>query len=248
MLISLVRWNKDELNYFIDKIKSIFINVIIPLNYINAINYFVLIQNKLYKTNSPKFLELIDCVLEGFISGKFKAPFYQRINDDLQSIYHYSYVNNTSYTNKKLVKKALSSIENDFDDPKMKRYFFQKFLLPVYQIANDEIKQLFVQYFDKLRISDWTKICKEHLYGEIFRELDFLQKGCEPKQEFIDFMTNWVRNVLNKDALSDLDLLKNGGVDYLIELIEFLVTEKNQSKLNELQTLLKDKIENINNS
>lgn len=75
-----------------------------------------------------------------------------------------------------------------------------------------------------------------------------MQKGCEPKQEFIDFMTNWVRNVLNKDALSDLDLLKNGGVDYLIELIEFLVTEKNQSKLNELQTLLKDKIENINNS
>lgn len=248
MLISLVRWNKDELNYFIDKIKSIFRNVIIPLNYINAINYFVLIQYELYKTNSPKFLELIDCVLEGFISGKFKAPFYQRINDDLQSIYRYSYVNNTSYTNKKLVKKALSSIENDFDDPKMKRYFFQKFLLPVYQIANDEIKQLFVQYFDKLRISDWTKIRKEHLYGEIFRELDFLQKGCEPKQEFIDFMTNWVRNVLNKDALSDLDLLKNGGVDYLIELIEFLVTEKNQSKLNELQTLLKDKIENIKNN
>lgn len=248
MLISLVRWNKDELNYFIDKIKSIFTNVNIPLNYINAINYFVLIQYELYKTNSPKFLELIDCVLEGFISGKFKVPFYQRINDDLQSIYRYSYVNNTSYTNKKLVKKALSSIENDFDDPKMKRYFFQKFLLPVYQIANEEIKKLFLPHFDKLRISDWTKISKEYLYGEIFQELDFLQKGCEPKQEFIDFMTKWVHNVLNKDALSDLNLLKNGGVDGLLEFVEFLVTKKNQSKLNELQILLKDKIENIKNS
>ena len=248
MLISLVRWNKDELNYFIDKIKSIFTNVIIPLDYINAINYFVLIQYELYKTNNPKFLELIDCVLEGFISGKFKVPFYQRINDDLQSIYHYSYINNTSYTNKKLVKKALSSIENDFDDPKMKRYFFQKFLLPVYQIANEEIKKLFLPHFDKLRISDWTKISKEYLYEEIFQELDFLQKGCEPKQEFINFMTKWVHNVLNKDALSDLDLLKKGGVDGLLEFIEFLVTKKNQSKLNELQILLKDKIENIKNS
>ena len=248
MIIGLVSWSEDDLSYFIGLIKSIFIKANIPINYINAVNYFVLIQYKLYKTNSPKFLELIDCVLEGFISGKFKAPFYQRINNDLQSIYLYSYVIGTPYTNVRLVRKALASIDAFDEDIEVQRYFFQKFLLPVYQIANDEIKQLFVQYFDKLRISDWTKIRKEHLYGEIFRELDFLQKGCEPKQEFIDFMTNWVRNVLNKDALSDLDLLKNGGVDYLIELIEFLVTEKNQSKLNELQILLKDKIENIKNS
>ena len=61
-------------------------------------------------------------------------------------------------------------------------------------------------------------------------------------------MTKWVHNVLNKDALSDLNLLKNGGVDGLLEFVEFLVTKKNQSKLNELQILLKDKIENIKNS
>ena len=248
MIIGLVSWSEDDLSYFIGLIKSIFIKVNIPIKYINAVNYFVLIQYKLYKTNSPKFLELIDCVLEGFVSGKFKAPFYQRINNDLQSIYRYSYVIDTPYTNVRLVRKALASIDAFDEDIEVQRYFFQKFLLPVYQIANDEIKQFFVQYFDKLRISDWTQISKERLYGEIFRELDFLQIGCEPKQEFIDFMTNWIRNVLNKDALSDLDLLKKGGVDGLLEFIEFLVTKKNQSKLNELQTLLKDKIENIKNS
>ena len=248
MIIGLISWSEDDLSYFIGLIKSIFIKINIPIKYINAVNYFVLIQYKLYKTNSPKFLELIDCVLEGFVSGKFKAPFYQSINNDLQSIYRYSYVIDTPYTNVRLVRKALASIDAFDEDIEVQRYFFQKFLLPVYQIANDEIKQFFVQYFNKLRISDWTQISKERLYEEIFRELDFLQIACEPKQEFIDFMTNWIRNVLNKDALSDLDLLKKGGIDGLLEFIEFLVTKKNQSKLNELQILLKDKIENIKNS
>ena len=125
----------------------------------------------------------------------------------------------------------------------MQRCFLERIFLPIYQISNAEIKELFTPYFDKVRIPDWNQISKDQLYEEILRELDFLQYGFEVKKEFIDFMTHWIKNDLNKDVFSSLGLLKAGEVEKLIDSIDFLITSRNISQLEELRELLKEKIQ-----
>ena len=246
MIIGLVKWVDTELDKFLSSIKSIFLKISVPIDYISSVNYFILIQYKLYKTTNPKILELVDVILEGFISGEFRKPFYQRINNDLSSVYRYAYVTSMQYTNVKLVEKALFSLNNDFEkNLEMQRYFLEKIFLPIYQISNAGIKELFTPYFDKIRISDWNQISKGQLYEEILRELDFLQYGFEVKQEFIDFMTHWIKNDLNKDIFSSLALLKVGGAEELLNFIDFLITSRNISQLEELRGLLKEKIQSI---
>lgn len=246
MIIGLVNWESTELDEFLSSIKSIFLKRSIPIDYISSVNYFILIQYKLYKTTNPKILELVDVILEGFISCEFRKPFYQRINNDLSSVYRYADVTSMLYKNKKLVKKALFSLDNDFEkNLEMQRYFLERIFLPIYQISNAEIKELFTPYFDKVRISNWNQISKDQLYEEILRELDFLQYGFEVKQEFIDFMTHWIKNDLNKDVFFSLALLKVGGAEELLNFIDFLITSRNISQLKKLRGLLKEKIQSI---
>ncbi|WP_295863816.1 SIR2 family protein [uncultured Neisseria sp.] len=246
IIIGLVKWESTELDKYLSSIKSIFLKRSVPIDYIRSVNYFILIQYKLYKTTNPRILELVDVILEGFISGKFRKHFYQRINNDLSSVYRYADVTSILYENKKLVKKALFSLDNDFEkNLEMQRYFLERIFLPIYQISNAEIKELFTPYFDKVRISNWNQISKDQLYEEILRELDFLQYGFEVKQEFIDFMTHWIKNDLNKDVFSSLALLKVGGAEELINFIDFLITSRNISQLEKLRGLLKEKIQSI---
>lgn len=246
IIIGLVKWESTELDKYLSSIKSIFLKRSVPIDYIRSVNYFILIQYKLYKTTNPRILELVDVILEGFISGEFRKHFYQRINNDLSSVYRYADVTSILYENKKLVKNALLSLDNDFEENlEMQRYFLEKIFLPIYQISNTEIKNLFTPYFDKVRISDWNQVSKDQLYEEILRELDFLQYGFEVKQEFIDFMTHWIKNDLNKDVFFSSALLKVGGAEELLAFIDFLINSRNISQLEALRGLLKEKIQSI---
>lgn len=242
MVLAIVKWEKTDLDYFINEIKDAFIKSDIPHNYIESVNNFILIQYKLYKTENERFLEFIDAVLNGFISGKFKVPFYQEINRKLSNVYRYSDVTNIRYENEDLVQRAISSLEYDFkENDRMQRYFIQKFLLPIYAISTEEIQNCFIKYFNKMRISDWKNVDSEHLYEEIFRELDFLQYDFEVKVEFITFLTEWVNN-FNEKIFSDLAFLKEGGIDHLIDFIDFLIKQKNLHDFQSVYDLILEKM------
>ena len=58
-------------------------------------------------------------------------------------------------------------------------------------------------------------------------------------------MTHWIKNDLNKDVFSSLALLKVGGAEELLNFIDFLITSRNISQLEELRGLLKEKIQSI---
>lgn len=149
------------------------------------------------------------------------------------------------------MKKALCSLDcHSQENNEIKRYFLQKFFLPIYQISDEKIKGLSTPYFKKLRILKWEEIKEKNLYDEIFRELDFLQYGCEPSQEFIKFMTKWVKNTLNRAVFSSYELLKYGGAEKILKIISSLVNKKGLSQLEELeelQKLLQEKIQSIIN-
>ena len=156
---------------------------------------------------------------------------------------------NMSYSNKDLVEKAIFSLEKDFKhDKRTQRVFLQEFLLPVYQISNDEIRSVFISYFDKLRIDNWKSIRnQEELYEEIFRELDFLQYGCEIKDKFIIFLKNWINNELSKEVYSSLEFLKVGGIERMLEFINFLVKEKKLEQFSEIYSMLQNKKQSFTN-
>ncbi len=244
IIIGLIKWEESELNNFIELIKSIYLSSFINYDFIHATINHIYIQWELYKTNNPNFLSFIDVVLLGFISDKFRAPYYRNINDVFMPIYQYSQVIGTPYSNKELVEKALSSLDYySQNSNETKRYFLQKFFLPIYQISDEKIKGLFTPYFKELRISKWEEVKEENLYDEIFRELDFLKYGCKPRKKFINFMINWVKNTLNRAVF--FSLIKDGGAERILEIISFLVNKKGLSKLEELQKLLQEKIQSI---
>ncbi|GAB1666854.1 hypothetical protein Mh1961_00720 [Mannheimia haemolytica] len=245
LILSLVKWESESLDLLLQKIKGIFIKIDIPLDFIRALNYFVLAQYKLYKDiTSEKNLMLIDAVLEGFILGKFRKPFYQRVNDDLIHVYQLPFISNIEYSNKKLIEKALFHLDKDFEDENVKRYFLQKFLLPVYDISNRDTKQVFISYFDKLRLLTWSNEIPD-LYGEIFRELDFLQYGCEVRGDFISFLDNWIENKFNKELMHDFNFIKSGGEELMLQYFDFLIHEKDLEAFEHLKETLEQKIAQI---
>ncbi|OOF37345.1 SIR2 family protein [Rodentibacter heidelbergensis] len=249
LILGLIKWNSEELNEFIKRIKNVLLISDIPYDCIKSINYFTIIQYKLYKTNNEVFLELIDTVLEGFVSGKFRIPRYQGIGRNLSYVYHYSIAMNIPYSNKDLVEKAIFSLEKNFQhDKKIQRFFLQEFLLPVYQISNDELKIIFISCFDKLRVDYWEDISnKEELYEEIFSELIFLQYGCKIKDKFLRFLKDWINNKLNKDIYSSLEFLKVGGIERMLEFIRFLLEEKKLKKFSEIYSILQSKKQSFTN-
>ena len=243
MVIGLIKWEESELNKFIDSIKAMFLNHFINYDCIDATNNFIYFQLKLYRTNNSHFVSFIDVVLGGVISGKFLAPYYQNINSRLSKIYEYSQITGTPYSNEDLMKKALCSLDCHYqDNNETKRYFLQKFFLPIYQISDEKIKGLFTPYFKELRISKWEEVKEENLYDEIFCELDFLKYGCKPRKKFINFMINWVKNTLNRAVF--FSLIK---AEKILAFINFLVKEKGLSQLKKLQKLLQEEIQSIIN-
>lgn len=256
MVMGLIKWEEEsKLNKFIDSIKAIFLKHFISYEFMHATINLIYFQLKLYRANNSKFLSFIDVVLEEFISGKFQAtyyqninPYYQNINSESSLIYQYSQITGTPYSNLELVKKALLFLKYYYqENNEIKRYFLQKIFLPIYQVSDEKIKGLFTPYFKELRISKWGEVKEKNLYNEIFRELDFLRYGCEPSQEFIKFMTKWVKNTLNRAVFSSYELLKYGGAEKILAFINSLVKEKGLSKLEKLQKLLQEKIQSIIN-
>lgn len=244
LILSLVKWEREVLDLLLQKIKEIFVKVDIPLDFIRALNYFVLTQYKLYKDMASENLVLIDAILEGFILGKFRKPFYQRVNDDLTHVYQLPSISNIEYSNKNLIEKALFHLDKDFEDEKVKRYFLQKFLLPVYDISNRDTKQVFISYFDKLRLLTWSNEIPD-LYNEIFRELDFLQYGCEVRGDFISFLDNWIENKFNKELMHDFNFIKSGGEELMLQYFDFLIHEKDLEAFEHLKETLEQKIAQI---
>ncbi|MFQ1048958.1 SIR2 family protein [Avibacterium paragallinarum] len=244
LILGLVNWDKEELNKFIYEIKNSLLKANIPYKTISSINHFILLQYKLYKTNNGNFLKLIDAVLEGFVLGKFKSPLYEKINHDLSYLYNYSVIMNIAYSTIDLVEKVIFLLRQNFkNDKRAQRFYIQNILLPVYQISNDKIKSIFIDYFNELRINHWQKINdKEELYEEIFRELDFLQNGCEIKENFLTFLNKWINEDLNKEVYSSIKFLKAGGIEFMLGLIKFLVNEKKLNQFSEIYDRLRDKI------
>lgn len=242
LALGLFNWNNEELEKFISRIKSILLQSDIPRDCIKAINYFTVMQYKLYKTKSSKFLELIDVVLEGFVSGKFRAPIYQGIYSNLSYVYFYSEVNKIPYSNKKLVDKAIYALKNDFEgDEQIQRFFLQEFLLPIYPISNNEVKSSFTEYFDSLRVNNWNEVDKELLYKEIFRELNFLQYGCEVRENFFTFFIDWLKNNFDENVYSSPEFLKEGGVEHMLRMIEYLNNQRHLEQFREVFDLLQNK-------
>lgn len=242
LALGLFNWSNEELEKFINRIKSVLLQSDIPRDCIKAINYFTVMQYKLYKTKSDKFLELIDVVLEGFISGKFRAPIYQRVNSDLSEVYQYFEVNNMNYSNIKLVDKAIFFLEKDFEgNEQVQRFFLQEFLLPIYPVSNDEVKSSFIKYFDKLRVNNWNEVDNGLLYKEIFRELNLLQYGCGVRENFVTFFIDWIKNKLDENIYSSLEFLKEGGIEHMFRIIEDLNNQKHLKQFREVFDILQRK-------
>ena len=244
MVIGLIKWKEPELSYFRNQIIKI-----IPLNHFPNSNYnlirttikFIYIQLKLYRINSPEFINVILGIIS---SNPLMLYHYDDIHKVLLLACKYSQATNSLLNfDVELLQKSLIFLNKDY---KYNKKFLQKIFLPIYQISNEEIKELFTPYFKELRISKWEEVKEENLYDEIFRELDFLQYGCEPSQEFIKFMTNWVEK-LDSTVFSSYKLQERSGAERILEFINFLVKEKGLSQLKKLQKLLQEKIQSIIN-
>ncbi|MFZ7330600.1 hypothetical protein, partial [Avibacterium avium] len=71
---------------------------------------------------------------------------------------------------------------------------------------------------------------------------DFLQNGCEIKENFLTFLNKWINEDLNKEVYSSIKFLKAGGIEFMLVLIEFLVNEKKLIQFSEIYYRLRDKI------
>ncbi|MFQ1014966.1 hypothetical protein [Avibacterium paragallinarum] len=71
--------------------------------------------------------------------------------------------------------------------------------------------------------------------------MNFLQYGCEIKENFLTFLNGWINEELNKEVYSSVEFLKAGGIEFMLGLIEFLVNEKKLNQFSEIYDRLRNK-------
>lgn len=247
LVISLVKWNDDELKEIIDKVNLAFIGGNYPYDFIKSIDRFVLINYKLYKTQNNSFFEFIDTILSKLIQGKLRELVVGNVKDELSHIYGYGYASSEKYANLEMVEKAIKYLQVNFlNDNKNQRYFAKLFLANLINISTDEIKKQISDFIKEIKIQDWNNVDFKQ-YGEIFTELDFLQYGIELDESFISFLDEWIKQ-LNGSIITDINLLKQGGIDQMLNYFEFLIKYKNFTQFESLMKKLKDKSKEIYNS
>lgn len=202
---------------------------------------------KLYKTQNNSFFEFIDTILSKLIQGKLRELVVGNVKDELSHIYDYGYVSSEKYTNLEKIEKAIKYLQVNFlNDKENQRDLAKLFLVNLINISTDEIKEQISDFIKEIKIQDWNNVDFKQ-YDEIFTELDFLQYGIELDESFILFLGKWIEQ-LDDSIITDLELLKQGGIDQMLHYFEFLIKYKNLTQFEPLMKKLKDKSKEIYNS
>ena len=180
-----------------------------------------------------------------FIQGELNRVVHDKINNEFRHIYQVSQLASVKYENLDLVGKVIDYIGYlGKNNTETKRYLFRLFLLQVMSISNEQTKQAINNFLNDLRIKEWS-IKLNNNYREIFSELDFLQYGANLSEDFTSFLESWIENYLNIETISDLELLKQGGIELMAEYFEYLHSQQNISAFAQLKNKLDDKIREI---
>lgn len=247
LIISLVKWDDSELREIIAKINDAFVGDNYPYDFVKSIDKFVLINYKLYKTQSNEFFNFIDTVLLKFTQGKLWSLIRGNVKDEITHIYDYGYISSEKYSNVEIVEKSIKYIKLHFDyNENHQRELAQLFLANLINISTDEIKEKITNFIQEIRVQNWDEI-ESNNYGEIFIELDFLQYDLSMNDEFISFLSNWIKN-LNKDTTIDINLLKKGGIEQIQRYFEFLIKHKGLTQFESLLQELKNKNQELYNT
>lgn len=246
LIISLVKWEDSELKEIIEKVSQAFMMDNHPYDLIKSIDRFVLINYKLYKTQSNEFFNFIDTVLLKFTQGKLWSLIRGNVKDEITHIYEYGYISSEKYSNVKIVEKSIKYIKLHFDYNEKQRELAQLFLANLINISTDEIKEKITNFIQEIRVKNWDKI-ESNNCSEIFIELDYLQYGLSINDEFISFLSNWIKD-LNKDTTIDINLLKKGGIEQIQRYFEFLIKHKGLTQFESLLQELKNKNQELYNT
>lgn len=244
-ILSLVKWKESDLEQIINKILQAFNINNYPYNLIKAIDKFVLINHSLHNTKTNLYIKFIDSMFIKFIQGELNRVVHDKINNEFRHIYQVSQLASVKYENLDLVGKVIDYIGYlGKNNTETKRYLFRLFLLQVMSISNEQTKQAINNFLNDLRIKEWS-IKLNNNYREIFSELDFLQYGANLSEDFTSFLESWIENYLNIETISDLELLKQGGIELMAEYFEYLHSQQNISAFAQLKNKLDDKIREI---
>lgn len=247
LIISLVKWDDSELREIIAKINDAFVGDNYPYDFVKSIDKFVLINYKLYKTQSNEFFNFIDTVLLKFTQEKLWGLIRGNVKNEITHIYDYGYISSEKYSNVEIVEKSIKYIKLHFDYNKNhQRELAQLFLANLINISTDEIKEKITNFIQEIRVQDWDEI-ESNNYCEIFIELDFLQYDLSMNDEFISFLSNWIKN-LNKDTTIDINLFKKGGIEQIQRYFEFLIKHKGLTQFESLLQELKNKNQELYNT
>lgn len=246
LIISLVKWDDSELREIIAKINDAFAGDNYPYDFVKSIDKFVLINYKLYKTQSNEFFNFIDTVLLKFTQGKLWSLIRGNVKDEITHIYDYGYISSKKYSNMEIVEKSIKYIKLHFDYNETQRELAQLFLANLINISTNEIKDKITNFIQEIRVKNWDEI-ESNNDDEIFIELDFLQYGLPINDEFISFLSNWIKN-LNKDTTIDINLLKKGGIEQIQRYFEFLIKHKEFAQFESLLQELKNKNQELYNT
>lgn len=246
LIISLVKWEDSELKEIIEKVSQAFMMDNHPYDFIKSIDRFVLINYKLYKTQSNEFFKFIDTVLLKFTQEKLWGLIRGNVKDEISHIYNYGYISSEKYSNVEIVEKSIKYIKLHFDYNKNQRKLAQLSLANLINISTNKIKDKITNFIQEIRVKNWDEI-ESNNYDEIFIELDFLQYGLPINDEFISFLSNWIKN-LNKDTTIDINLLKKGGIEQIQRYFEFLIKHKELTQFESLLQELKNKNQELYNT
>ncbi len=233
-LLSLSNLTKEEVNDVLEIIKRIVSQGNNTIGIFQSINLFLGVQYNLYKLEIEEktLLGIIEDLINKIVYKKFNGHEYHVLTrNQLSNLYGYAKERKAVLNNIKLIDKLLNEIDSYNTSEKIE--ICQNFVLNLYDIANEKIKDKIKSYIVGINSSEEKELYKKIIFDLTLVIYDFK----ELEENSIKELNDYLEQFKDGKSFSTVLYMFDSQIDYLRENKEDILG------LDEISNILKEAIE-----
>ena len=228
-ILSLLKHDKKYVKCILDTINKILEKGRNTLNIFESINLFMGIQHNLYKLDIDKqfLINMIETLINKLVYKKFTGHEYVALTrNELSNLYGYASLGKVVFENEEIIDKLINEIKtyptSDIID------ITQNFILNIYEISNQKIKEKIKKFTLSIEISEEKEKDKQIIFENTLVIFEFKEYSPELKNTTEKYLEKY------KDGSQFSSIL------YMLESqIDYLITNKKVMGLEKISEILK---------
>lgn len=232
-ILSLLKHDKKDVNRILEIISKILNEGKNSLSVFESINLFMGIQHNLHKLEIDKefLINMIETLINKLVYKKFTGHEYIALTrNELSNLYGYASLGKVVFENEGIIDKLLTEVKTYPISDKIE--ITQNFILNIYEISNQKIKDKIKEFALSVEIHEEKEEYKRIIFENTLVIFDFKRFSKELKKAIEKYLEQY------KDGKSFSTML------YMLDSqIDYLIANKNVTDIENISEILKTAIQ-----